>query len=61
MIEESRTASSRASNARAEAALRENEERHRLIVEGARDYAILTIDAEGRIASWSPGTEAVFG
>ena len=47
--------------ARAEAALRESEERHRLIVEGARDYAILTTDPAGRIASWSPGAEAVFG
>ena len=40
---------------------RESEERHRLIVEAARDYAILTADAEGRIESWSPGAEAVFG
>ncbi len=44
-----------------EAALRASEERYRLIVEGARDYAILTTDAEGRITSWSPGAEAVFG
>jgi PAS domain S-box-containing protein len=47
--------------ARAEAALRESEERLRLIVENARDYAIFTTDAEGRIESWWPGAQAVFG
>ena len=46
---------------RAGEALRESEERNRLVVEGARDYAIFTLDPEGRIASWSPGAEAVFG
>ncbi|HSU14820.1 PAS domain S-box protein [Longimicrobium sp.] len=45
----------------AEAALRESEERHRLIVAGARDYAILTFDPQGLVTSWSPGAEAVFG
>jgi PAS domain S-box-containing protein len=45
----------------AEEALKESEERHRLIVEGARDYAIITTDPEGRIESWSPGAEAVYG
>ncbi len=46
--------------ARAEAALRESEMRLRLIVESARDYAILTTDPEGRIDGWSPGAEAAF-
>ncbi|HZH27611.1 MAG TPA: PAS domain S-box protein [Azospirillaceae bacterium] len=45
----------------AEARLRASEEQHRLIVERARDYAILTTDLPGRITSWSPGAEAVFG
>ncbi|MBP1807055.1 PAS domain S-box protein [Rubellimicrobium aerolatum] len=45
----------------AEAALRAGEERFRAIVETATDYAILTIDAEGRIETWSPGARAVFG
>jgi PAS domain S-box-containing protein len=44
-----------------EEALRESEQRYRLIVEGARDYAILTMDPAGRIESWSPGAEAVYG
>src|SRR5689334_15522689 len=38
-----------------------SEERYRLIVEQARDYAIFTTDADGIITSWSPGAEAVFG
>lgn len=46
---------------RAEEALRESEERHRIIVESARDYAIITTDADSRIVTWSPGAEAVFG
>ncbi|HET7461984.1 MAG TPA: PAS domain S-box protein [Longimicrobium sp.] len=46
---------------RAEAALRESEERHRLIVESARDYAILMIGPDRRITSWSPGAQAVYG
>jgi PAS domain S-box-containing protein len=37
------------------------EERYRLIVESALDYAILTTDADGVIDAWSPGAEAVFG
>ena len=45
----------------AEEALRESEERHRIIVESARDYAIVTTDVDARITSWSPGAEAIFG
>jgi len=47
--------------ARAQAALHESETRHRMIVEGALDYAIYTADAQGRIESWPPGAQAVFG
>ncbi|MEO6093007.1 MAG: PAS domain S-box protein [Novosphingobium sp.] len=47
--------------ARAEAALRESEERYRAILESALDYAIFTTDAQGRIETWPPGAEAVFG
>ncbi len=46
---------------KAEEALRESEERHRIIVESARDYAIITTDVDSRIVTWSPGAEAVFG
>src|SRR5436309_12558345 len=39
----------------------ETEERYRLIIESARDYAIFTIDNEAIVTSWAPGAEAVFG
>ena len=46
---------------RADEALRESEERLRLIVENARDYAIFTTDPKGCIDQWHAGAEAVFG
>ncbi len=46
---------------RAHDALRESEERLRLTIESATDYAILTTDNDGWITSWSPGAEAAFG
>ena len=42
-------------------ALRGTEERFRLIVENARDYAIFVADAQDRISDWLPGAEHVFG
>jgi PAS domain S-box-containing protein len=47
--------------ARAEGALRESEERLRLVVESAKDYAIFTIDVDGLIQSWNTGAERMFG
>jgi PAS domain S-box-containing protein len=44
-----------------EAALRESEERFRLLVEGARDYAMYLLDPENHITFWSAGAERVFG
>jgi PAS domain S-box-containing protein len=41
--------------------LRESEERLRLLIEGVRDYAILMLDPEGRIASWNAGAERLKG
>lgn len=44
-----------------EQTLRESEERFRLLVEGAQDYAIFMLDPKGRIASWNTGAERLIG
>ena len=47
--------------ARSEARRHESDELYRLIVKGARDYAIFTIDELGTITSWPPGAASIFG
>lgn len=46
---------------RAEAALRENEERFRSLLESVKDYAIITLDAQGRVTFWNKGAEDMKG
>lgn len=46
---------------RAEEALRRNEERFRLLVEGVEGHAIFLLDPHGRIATWNPGAERLTG
>jgi len=46
---------------RAEDALRESEQRLRSIVESVKEYAIFTLDAEGRVSSWSPAAQRIKG
>jgi PAS domain S-box-containing protein len=46
---------------RQEEALRQSEERFRLLVESVKDYAIFMLDPEGRITSWNAGAERIHG
>jgi len=46
---------------RVEDALRESELRHRRLVDDVRDHAIIGLDVEGRIATWSAGAASIFG
>lgn len=41
--------------------LRESEERFRLLVDGVADYAIVMLDSNGKIVSWNPGANRIFG
>ncbi|HEV7574431.1 MAG TPA: chemotaxis protein CheB [Caldimonas sp.] len=45
----------------AEQALRESEERLRLIVDSAREYAIVAMDLKRRITGWNSGAESLTG
>jgi PAS domain S-box-containing protein len=46
---------------RAEEALRQSEERLRLMIASVQDYAIFMLDPEGRVMSWNPGAEKING
>jgi PAS domain S-box-containing protein len=46
---------------RSRGALRESEERMRLIVDSATDYGIMTLDTRGVIGSWNTGAEHIYG
>ncbi|MCY1041171.1 ATP-binding protein [Corallococcus sp. bb12-1] len=38
-----------------------NTHRFQALVEGVRDYALVLLDAKGRVASWNPGAERIKG
>ncbi len=46
---------------RAEEALRESQEGFRLLLDGAKDYAIYMLDPEGHVISWSEGAARLKG
>lgn len=46
---------------RSERALRESEERYRLLVDSVKDHAIFMFDVKGRVTSWNTGVERVLG
>jgi len=46
---------------RAVQAVRDSEERLRLMVESVTDFAIFTTDSEGVVTAWNTGAEAMFG
>ncbi|MEA2764449.1 MAG: hypothetical protein QOK07_853, partial [Gemmatimonadaceae bacterium] len=45
----------------AEEALRESEQRFRLLVHGVRDYAIFMLDTSGHITTWNTGAQRIKG
>ncbi|MEN5093476.1 ATP-binding protein [Pseudomonas protegens] len=44
-----------------ERALRDNEERLRLIIDGVKDYGIFALDTQGRVTTWNVGAERIKG
>jgi formate hydrogenlyase transcriptional activator len=44
-----------------ETALRRSEERFRLLVDGAKDYAIFMLDPEGKVTTWNIGAQRIKG
>jgi PAS domain S-box-containing protein len=44
-----------------EVALRESEERYRMLLDGVQDYAIFMMDPRGQIVSWNAGAERIKG
>jgi PAS domain S-box-containing protein len=47
--------------ARAQEALSESEQRFRLLVDNVQGYALVQTDPEGKLTSWNPGAERLFG
>jgi len=50
-----------AHRAQADAAIRDSEEKLRLLVDGARDYAMILLDTTGSVSGWNVGAERILG
>ena len=48
-------------HAETEDALRQSEDRFRLLVQSVRDYAIFMLNPEGRVMTWNPGAQLIKG
>ena len=46
---------------RVSAGLQTTAEHFRMLVENMKDYAIIILDTDGRVASWNPGSETILG
>ncbi len=46
---------------RQHSALKDSEQRFRLLVQGVTDYSIFMLDPEGRITNWNPGAQRIKG
>lgn len=46
---------------RAEGALKDSEEKYRMLVDGVQDYAIFMLDPHGQVVSWNAGAERIKG
>src|SRR5713101_8601878 len=46
---------------RVSAGLQTTAEHFRMLVENMKDYAIIILDTNGRVASWNPGSETIMG
>ena len=45
----------------AEEALRDSEEKYRMLLDGVQDHAIFMLDPQGQVASWNAGAERIKG
>src|SRR6195256_3221514 len=46
---------------RVSAGMQTTAEHFRMLVENMKDYAIIILDTDGRVASWNPGSETILG